>query len=168
VGVTLTLTGRASGTTTTDSNGYYELTSLSTGTYTLVPTKTSWTFIPENWTGTLTGNLSTDFIGTNNTTTAPATAEVPFKLVNNMIDPNNNEKITIQYMVNQGGRLKIEIYDLKGRLVKRVFNDNVSAGAGSVDWDGKDKKDLVPSSGIYLVYIEGPGIKQYKKMCILK
>ncbi|MBU0490216.1 MAG: PKD domain-containing protein [Chloroflexi bacterium] len=32
--------------TTTDANGYYIITNLTTGTYTLTPTKSGWTFVP--------------------------------------------------------------------------------------------------------------------------
>ncbi len=47
-GVTVTLSGAGSGTTTTDSNGNYTFTGLSNGSYTVTPSKSGYTFTPDN------------------------------------------------------------------------------------------------------------------------
>jgi len=47
-GVTITLSGAASGTTTTNSLGTYTLTGLSNGNYTVTPSQTGSTFMPAN------------------------------------------------------------------------------------------------------------------------
>ncbi len=46
--VTVTLSGAGSGTTTTDSNGNYTFTGLSNGSYTVTPSKSGYTFTPDN------------------------------------------------------------------------------------------------------------------------
>ena len=51
-GVSVALSGQASSTTITDGNGYYLFTDLSTGTYTLIPTKTDFSFSPSSLTFT--------------------------------------------------------------------------------------------------------------------
>ena len=47
-GVTMTLSGSVSKTTTTDSSGNYIFSGLSNGTYTVTPSKTGYTFTPTN------------------------------------------------------------------------------------------------------------------------
>ncbi len=47
-GVTVTLSGAGSGTTTTDSNGNYYFSGLSNGSYTVTPSKSGYTFTPDN------------------------------------------------------------------------------------------------------------------------
>lgn len=47
-GVTMNLSGGATGSTTTDSLGRYKFTGLSNGTYTITPSKAGYTFTPTN------------------------------------------------------------------------------------------------------------------------
>jgi DNA/RNA endonuclease YhcR with UshA esterase domain len=52
-----------------------------------------------------------------------------------------------------GDRLSLTIYDLKGRLIKRVFN-NIPGGASSYFWFGKDEQQRDVPPGIYIVHLE--------------
>lgn len=54
-GVTVTLTGDASDSTTTDGSGNYEFTGLSNGNYTVTPTKASYVFSPTSSAEVVTG-----------------------------------------------------------------------------------------------------------------
>jgi hypothetical protein len=58
-GITMTLSGAASGTTTTNSSGNYTFSGLTNGTYTIAPSKTGYTFSPTSITTAINGaNLS--------------------------------------------------------------------------------------------------------------
>jgi hypothetical protein len=63
--VTMTLSGKASGTTSTDVNGSYSLANLVNGSYTITPSKTGCTFSPTNIPVTINGADVTgqDFTG---------------------------------------------------------------------------------------------------------
>jgi hypothetical protein len=61
-GVTVSLTGASSASTTTDTSGFYRFTGLSNGSYTITPTKTGYTFSPVNRTVSVNGG---DVIGQN-------------------------------------------------------------------------------------------------------
>jgi len=64
-GVTVTLTGDASDSTTTDASGDYAFTGLVDGSYTVTPTKTGNTFAPTSDNVTISGASDTsDFVGT--------------------------------------------------------------------------------------------------------
>jgi hypothetical protein len=54
-GTTMTLTGAASATTTTDTSGNYTFSELLNGSYTVTPSKTGYTFTPTNMAVTISG-----------------------------------------------------------------------------------------------------------------
>ena len=54
-GVTVALSGAATGTTTTDASGNYSFSGLQNGSYTVTPTKTGFTFSPANAAVTVNG-----------------------------------------------------------------------------------------------------------------
>jgi len=67
IGITMTLSGASSATTTTDNVGNYTFTGLDNGSYTITPSKTGFTFSPADNTQTLTGQ---DITGVNFIATA--------------------------------------------------------------------------------------------------
>ncbi len=72
-GVTITLSGAGLGTATTDSSGNYTITGIANGTYTVTPSKSSYTFTPFSASVTVSGTnvYGNNFIAT--TTTASYT-----------------------------------------------------------------------------------------------
>jgi len=70
-GVTLTLSGDISATTTTDASGNYRFSGLSNGTYTVTPSKLSYTFTPSSRTVIISG---ADVTGVNFTVMTPVGA----------------------------------------------------------------------------------------------
>jgi hypothetical protein len=65
VGVTITLSGNASETTTTDDPGNYSFTGLSNGTYTVTPSLSGYTFSPSSKSVTISGaNQTANFTAT--------------------------------------------------------------------------------------------------------
>ncbi len=63
--------------------------------------------------------------------------------------------------------VSLQIYDLMGRLVKTLVNENKKAGCYTVNWDGKDKsgKKVVP--GIYFYRMEVGDFKTTRKLTII-
>jgi para-nitrobenzyl esterase len=72
-GVTVTLSGVSTGTTTTDATGAYTFTGLTIGVYTVAPTKTGYTFTPTSTIVTLT---TADATGQNFTATTSLSGTV--------------------------------------------------------------------------------------------
>jgi hypothetical protein len=87
---------------------------------------------------------------------------------NNIIDPARGQKATVKYAVNGTGRLTIKLYTATGIHVATLFDDQVTAGKGSVDWDGRNLAGSVAASGIYVVRAEGPGLSKTQKIAIVK
>jgi hypothetical protein len=56
------------------------------------------------------------------------------------------------------GTTVLEIYDLRGRLVRRLERGRVSAGRVQVRWDGTDGRGRGVADGVYLYRIGGGGV----------
>jgi hypothetical protein len=80
-------------------------------------------------------------------------AAQPFNpiLVSNYPNPFN-PGTKIKYVVPQKGAasiVKINVYDISGRLVKKLINDKMKPGVYEVCWNGKDNLNNNVCSGIY-------------------
>ena len=65
-------------------------------------------------------------------------------------------------------KVQIKIYDVLGRLVKTLVDQNQTAGTYSVSWDGKDINGNSVSSGIYFYSLQIGEFKVTKKMLLLE
>jgi len=64
--------------------------------------------------------------------------------------------------------LTLEIYNLKGQLVRHLTQGSFAKGDHSVLWDGRDDSGRPVSSGVYIATLVAPGIRQQHKMLITK
>jgi len=76
--------------------------------------------------------------------------------------------ITISYNIPISGKVKIEIYNIKGQKVTSLYNEYNNVGKKSILWDGRDYSNSVVSSGIYYYKITSGNFSQTKKMVLLK
>ena len=59
--------------------------------------------------------------------------------------------VAIQYSVKQSSNVKIDVYDLRGRLVKRLLNEQKNTGSYEVKWNSEGMR-----SGIYFCkFVQG-------------
>lgn len=64
-----------------------------------------------------------------------------------------NNSIDIRGNIDRDGTLKINIYNLSGKIVRSLFKDNVKAGTWNISWDGNDIYGSKLHSGIYIISI---------------
>ncbi len=64
--------------------------------------------------------------------------------------------------------LKLEIFNLKGQLVKELHRGDLPAGKHSFSWDGKDSHDMGVASGMYFYKLSGDNFSLQKKMILMK
>ncbi|MEN6445160.1 MAG: FlgD immunoglobulin-like domain containing protein, partial [Candidatus Cloacimonas sp.] len=80
-----------------------------------------------------------------------------------------NPETTISFSLPKAEKVNLNIYNLKGQLVKTLYQDNqCSAGANSVVWNGKDDKGNSVSSGIYFYRLNCGKEQLTKKMVLSK
>ncbi|MDX6770600.1 MAG: FlgD immunoglobulin-like domain containing protein [Elusimicrobiota bacterium] len=110
---------------------------------------------------------STASLGLSNPLNLTANA-VELTAYNNVFNPARGQKATIKYATSGAGRLTVKLYTVTGVLVATLFDGEVAAGKGSLDWDGRNLSGSVAASGIYVVRAEGPGLSKTQKIAIVK
>jgi uncharacterized protein (TIGR02145 family) len=79
-----------------------------------------------------------------------------------------NPSTTIIYEISKLEKVKINIYDIFGRLIKKLVDKQEYSGKHSVTWDGKDNHGKLVSSGNYFYQIISGDFVHAKKMILLK
>ncbi len=74
-----------------------------------------------------------------------------------------NPTTTISYTLPQAGAVQIKIYDILGREVAKLVDEQKSAGKYSVQWNGSNY-----ASGVYFSSITFNNQRLYKKMLMIK
>ena len=74
-----------------------------------------------------------------------------------------NSSTTIEYGLPEAAHVNIEIYDLLGRKVETLMNEEQEAGTYQIVWDAGDR-----SSGVYFYRITSGGFTEAKRMVLLK
>jgi hypothetical protein len=88
-------------------------------------------------------------------------------LNNNYPNPFNPET-TISYSLSESQNVKIEIYNVRGQLVRTLVNENKAAGNHKVVWTGVDNNNRSVSSGIYYYKMTAGKYSSSKKMVLMK
>ncbi len=84
------------------------------------------------------------------------------------IAPNPfNPSTVISFDLVSSCNIILSVYNLKGQIVKRLHEGELSEGKHSINWNGKDENNRVASSGIYYIMLKRAGEKQIVKKCIL-
>ncbi len=96
-----------------------------------------------------------------------AQTKLDYILAQNFPNPfNPSTKINFQIAKTQDVRL--QVYNLKGELVKELVNENLSKGSHSANWNGTDSFGNQVSSGTYFYKISAGTFTQTNKMILLK
>jgi hypothetical protein len=83
------------------------------------------------------------------------------------VNPLKGEVAKIHLKPIGTGTVNVKIFTLRGLLVWEESKE-VSGLQDFIEWDCRNTENSVVASGIYVVYVEGPGIKATKKVAILK
>ena len=75
---------------------------------------------------------------------------------------------TLHYDLPEDGLVNITIYDMMGRVVKTLINDQQSAGYRFTQWNAINDAGSPVSAGIYLYMINAGDFRQTRKMLLLK
>ncbi|MBN1998548.1 T9SS type A sorting domain-containing protein [candidate division KSB1 bacterium] len=73
-----------------------------------------------------------------------------YSLSQNYPNPFNPET-TLKYALPKAGFVKLEIFNVTGKLVRNLVSEPKPAGNFWARWDGRDKDGIRVSSGIYLI-----------------
>jgi hypothetical protein len=96
-------------------------------------------------------------------------SELPDRLTLNQNYPNPfNPQTKISFALPQKSMVSIDIYDLLGRKITRILDDELGAGQHIITWDGRDSSGSPVSSGIYFYRLVTDYGTRQAKMTLLK
>ena len=73
-----------------------------------------------------------------------------------------NPSTTISYQLPKAGNLTLKVFDILGREVATLVNENVEAGKHSINFDASNF-----SSGMYIYKLQSANFVQTRKMILL-
>jgi len=79
-----------------------------------------------------------------------------------------NPLTTINYDLPKNSFVRIDIYDLMGRKIKTLVNENMKAGYRSIHWNATDDLSKPVSAGLYIYTIQAGEFMKTKKMVLIK
>jgi len=79
-----------------------------------------------------------------------------------------NPETTISYSVKEAGRVRLEIYNIKGQLVRTLVDEDQTTGHYKQVFNSKDNRGRSISSGVYLILMTAPGYQKTSKMILMQ
>jgi hypothetical protein len=82
-----------------------------------------------------------------------------------------NPRTTFGFTLARDARVELAVYDVRGRLVRRVLDEAIEAGAhpGQASWDGNDDQGRAAPSGTYFLRMKtSEGFSEARKMTLLR
>ena len=93
----------------------------------------------------------------------------PSQLLGLSASPNPFTAATsISFEIFESGLTSIAIFDLTGRTISVIQDQELLAGKHTIQWDGIDQNGNLVSAGLYLCRIESGGIVETTGMCLLR
>lgn len=93
--------------------------------------------------------------------------EIPTMLLPNIPNPFINSTL-IRYQIDERQEIKIEIYDISGRLIRTLSSGIVEPGVHNLRWNGKDAEGKRVPAGIYFCRLSAGNRIQSRKMVMIK
>lgn len=104
-----------------------------------------------------------------NVTVTSVPEEIPLTTTLRQNYPNPfNPSTTIEYSLRTASKVKIEIYDLLGRLVERIADKVESAGTKRIVWNAKNLSGGMYTIKMVAVDVNGGSYSSFKKLLLLK
>lgn len=75
------------------------------------------------------------------------------ELAQNYPNPFSDET-TIEYLNGAAGEIRLEVFDLMGRLVKTLVSGNRGEGGFSINWDGQSQTGIEMPAGVYVIRLK--------------
>lgn len=90
-----------------------------------------------------------------------------FELTQNYPNPFN-PGTTLRFGLPESANVRLVVYDLRGRTVRTLIDNQLSPGWHKILWNGRDDMGMEVSAGIYFARLQGGGVEKSVKMTVLK
>lgn len=98
---------------------------------------------------------------------AAAASPVDYILEQNYPNPFNPET-RINFQITEGGYVRLSITTLDDQEVRQLLADNLTAGAHSISWNGRDNRGMTLPTGSYLYKLQVNGFQVTRRMEFIK
>jgi len=99
----------------------------------------------------------------------PSTASAPAVPGFGRLSPNpSGSQVMLRYGLPQPGRVRLVVYDLRGRKVASLIDGEKAAGWHWVEWNGRDEIGGRVASGVFFARLDVGGFNQTRKIVISK
>jgi hypothetical protein len=95
------------------------------------------------------------------------TDQKPVMLYQNYPNPVNS-KTMIRFTVPRNTAITLDVYDISGRLVRRLAGGIPGAGSYFVVWDGTDSNGLAVPGGVYLYTLKAGPYTETRKLILVR
>jgi hypothetical protein len=102
-----------------------------------------------------------------NPTAVEAVLPARIKLLGAVPNPFN-PRTEIVFEISETGTAKVEVWDVRGRLVATLYAGTAAAGINRVAWDGRDASGADVASGIYLASVRFGDVLRTAPMLLLR
>jgi hypothetical protein len=89
-------------------------------------------------------------------------------ILNNVINPTKGERVYLDYTLNSGGPVTIQVFTLDGTLVQVLERGNKTPGNYRASWDGRNRGGRPVARGMYFIRIVAPDIDEIRKVMVIK
>jgi len=79
-----------------------------------------------------------------------------------------NPITTFRVTTAEQSKLEVSVYDVSGRLINRLINDNMDAGIHTVHWDGHNQSGYFVPTGVYFLQVISGENQHVQKMALIK
>jgi len=95
------------------------------------------------------------------------TSPVKFELKNNYPNPFNPET-RIPFSVNKTQNIKLEIYNISGKLIRTIIDAPFAKGNFEASWNGINDQGIRVASGVYFSRLQGESTVKMKQLLLIK
>jgi hypothetical protein len=110
-----------------------------------------------------------DFGGTVGVAVAGASGPVPAAAYLTHARPNPfRGRTALRYGISEATRVRLEIFDVTGRLVRVLVDAEQNAGNYALAWDGRDEDGRSLESGTYYGRLRADGATRVRKLTAVR
>ena len=90
-----------------------------------------------------------------------------FKVHQNYPNPFNPATL-VKVDVNKPMNVMVSVYDVMGREISVLVNEQLHPGFHQFIWDGTDNRGIKAGSGLYLIMVQTPELTKTMKATLLR
>jgi hypothetical protein len=79
-----------------------------------------------------------------------------------------NPRVEIRYLLADRGSVVLAVFDLRGRLVRTLQNELLTAGEHALEWDGLDDRGRPVASGSYMLRLTAGALVQQERVVLVR